>query len=319
MIKFGLQHVCYSYDGVGHEIFQTLKKRALYAEAHGFDSFWVPDHFLTPPMAGTAEEPMLEAWSTISALAAVTEKIKLGTLVTGNIYRNPALLAKIGATVDLVSNGRLFMGIGAGWSETEAVAYDIPFYTVPERLKRLGEALQIIRGMWTTDCFSFNGKYYLIRDALCFPKPVQQPHPPILVGGSGEKVTLKLVAKYGDACNLFGGSQTISNKLEKLREHCKAVGRNYDDILKTKYSHLVIGNDEKQVSLMVQRDRQLPPGQTDERYNERVIYGTPKQVTEQIRELIDAGIEYFIFYPDFENEEKVLKLFTEIVMPRVTG
>jgi F420-dependent oxidoreductase-like protein len=259
---------------------------------------------------------MLEGWSTISALAAVTQKLKLGTLVTGNIYRNPALLAKMGATLDVISNGRLFMGVGAGWFETEAKAYDIPFYTIPERLKRLEEALQIINGMWTTDQFSFHGKYYEIKDALCFPKPIQKPHPPILIGGSGENVTLKLVAKYGNACNLTDGPQTIKHKLEKLKEHCKAVGRNYDDILKTRLGHLIIGEDAKEVSLMLQRDRK--PGVTDEEYDQRVIYGTPKQIVDKIQEFINSGIQYMIFNLDYENEERVLKLFAERVIPNLT-
>lgn len=317
MIKFGLQHPNFTYDGVGHEIFQTLKKRALYAEAKGFDSFWVMDHFFQIPHVGKLEEPMLEAWSTISALAAVTRKIRLGTLVTGNIYRNPALLSKIGANVDVVSDGRLFMGMGAGWFETEAASYDFPFYTVPERLKRLEEALQIIKGMWTTDKFSFRGKYYKISNAFCFPKPIQKPHPPILIGGSGENVTLKLVAKYGDACNLFGGSQTIRYKLEKLREHCKVVGRNYDDILKTKLGHLIIGEDAKEVSQWVQKDRE--PGITDAQYDEMVIYGTPKQLVEKVQELVNAGIQYLILNMNYGNEEKALKLFAEKVMPEFTS
>ncbi len=316
MIKVGLQHPNFTYDGVGHEIFQTLKKRALHAEANGLDSFWVMDHFFQLPQLGRLEEPMLEGWSTISALAAVTQKLKLGTLVTGNIYRNPALLAKMGATLDVISNGRLFMGVGAGWFETEAAAYDIPFYTIPERLKRLEETLQIIKGMWTTAHFSFQGKYYETKEALCFPKPIQKPHPPLLIGGSGENVTLKLVAKYGNACNVHGGPQTIKHKLEKLKEHCNAVGRDYDDILKTRLGHLIIGEDAEEVSLMVQRERK--PGVTDEQYDERVIYGTPTQVVDKIQEFTNAGIQYMIFNLNYENEERVLKLLTEEVIPELT-
>ncbi len=317
MIKFGLQHPCYSYDGKDTEIFQTLKKTILYAEEKGFDSFWVMDHFFQIPMVGKLEEPMLEGWSTISAMAAVTRKIRVGTMVTGNIYRNPAVLAKMGATVDVLSNGRLFMGVGAGWFETEAAAYGIPFYTIPERLKRLEEAVQIIKGMWTVDHFSFQGKYYRVSNALCFPKPIQKPCPPVLIGGGGEKVTLKLVAKYGDACNLFGGPKTVKAKLVKLKEHCKAAGRDYDDILKTKLGHLMIGEDNKEVSQMVKHNRQ--PDLTDEQYNERVIFGTPKQVVHKIQELIDAGVQYLIFNVAYGHEEKVLKLFVEEVMPNINS
>jgi F420-dependent oxidoreductase-like protein len=314
MIKFGLQHPNFSYDGKNSEIFQTLKNTVLYAEKSGFDSFWVMDHLFQIPYVGRPEEPMLEGWTTISALAAITKKIRLGTLVTGNIYRNPAFLAKTGATVDVISNGRLFMGMGAGWFEAEAAAYGIPFYTVAERLERLEEALQIVKGMWTEDSFSFQGKYYQINGALCFPKPVQKPHPSILIGGGGERVTLKLVAKYGDACNLFGGARTVKAKLEKLKDHCKLVGRNYDDILKTRLGHLIIGQDDKDVSTMVKRDRQ--PGVSDEMYSERVIFGTPKQVVPKIQELIDAGLQYLIFNCAYGYEMEVLKLFAEEVMPK---
>lgn len=316
MIKFGLQHPHFTYDGTGHDVFSTLKTRALYAEAHGFDSFWVMDHLMQIPQLGRLDEPMLEGWTTISALAAATTTIKLGTLVTGNIYRNPALLAKMGATVDVISNGRLWMGLGAGWFETEAAAYGIPFYTIPERLKRLEEALQVIQGLWTTEPFSFHGNYYTMREAVCVPKPLQKPHPPLLIGGGGERVTLKLVAKYGDACNLFGGPRTIRRKLDKLREHCKAVGRRYEEITKTRLGHLILGEDAKEVTALVQRDRR--PGVTDEQYRERVTYGTPTQVTETIHEFIDAGIQYLIFNLAYAHEERVLKLLAEQVIPAVT-
>jgi F420-dependent oxidoreductase-like protein len=314
MIKFGLQHPCFTYDGMGNEVFETIKKRAQYAEENGFDSIWMMDHFFQIPNVGRLDEPMFEAWTTLSALTQVTHRMKLGTLVTGNIYRNPALLAKMAATVDLISNGRLFMGIGAGWFETEAVAYDIPFYTVPERLKRLDEALQIIHGMWTTPSFSFQGKYYRIKDALCIPKPVQKPHPPLLIGGGGEQVTLKIVARHGNACNFFGGPQTIRKKLERLRQHCEAVDRDYDEILKTKLGHLIIGTNPQEVSFMVKRHRR--PGLTDEQYSESVVYGTVEQVVAKIQESIDAGIQYMIFNLDFPNEEKALKLLAEKVMPQ---
>lgn len=154
---------------------------------------------------GAVDEPMLEGWTTISALTQVTSKIKLGTLVTGNIYRNPALLAKMAANVDLMSKGRLILGIGASWFEEEANAYDIPFYTIPERVKRLEESVQIIKGMWTNPKgFTFQGNYYKVNNALCLPETIQKLHPPIMIGGSGEKQTLRIVAKYADACNLFG-------------------------------------------------------------------------------------------------------------------
>ena len=316
MVKFGIQHPNFTYDGVGHEIFQSVKKQALIAETSGVDSFWVMDHFHQIHYQGKPEEPMLEGWAILAALSSVTNRIRLGTLVTGNFYRNPAILAKMGATVDAISNGRLFMGIGAGWYEAEAQAYGIPIYTAAQRLNMLGEALQIIKGMWTKPSFTFQGKHYFVKDALCEPKPVQKPHPPILVGGGGEKVTLKLVAKHGDACNVFGGPQTIKDKYEKLREHCRTVGRNYDEILKTRTGTLLIGSDENEVSQLVKKYR--GPAQTEEAFNEAMTYGTPERVIEKILELIDAGAQYLIFNLAARDSEKVLRLFVEKVIPKVS-
>ncbi|MGD0318612.1 MAG: LLM class F420-dependent oxidoreductase [Nitrososphaerales archaeon] len=312
-MKFGLQHPNYTFDGENGKVFDTLSARARSAEEGGFDSFWVMDHFIQIPMVGTTDQPMLEGWSTISSLIGVTKKIRLGTLVTGNIYRNPALLAKMGATVDVLSGGRLFMGVGAGWFEKEAEAYGIPHYDVPERLRRLGEALQIIRGMWSSDGFSFEGKYYRVSDAFCVPKPVQKPHPPILIGGGGEKVTLRLVARYGDACNLTGGAEMIRHKLEVLREHCRAVGRDYDEILKTKLGHLVIARDAQEARSIAEGE-----GHTPERLSDYVIYGTPDRVKQSIEELAAAGVEYLILNIHARKEEAMLRLFAEEVVGSIS-
>ena len=212
-MQFGLQHPNFSFDYNGHDTSQmvdSLKNLVAKAENAGFDSFWVMDHFHQIPIVGKKEEPMLESWTTLSMLAGLTTKIKLGTLVTGIIYRYPAILAKIAATLDVLSKGRLFMGIGAAWNEEESHAYGINFPPVNERLSRLEEAIQIIRKMWTEEpSASFNGKYYQIHNAYCNPKPIQKPSPPLLVGGSGERKTLKIVAKYADACNLFGSAETV--------------------------------------------------------------------------------------------------------------
>ena len=209
-MQFGLQHPNFSFDYNGQDnnvsdIADSLKMLITKAENTGFDSFWVMDHFHQIQFVGRPEEPMLEGWSVISMLAGLTTKIKLGTLVTGIIYRYPSVLAKIAATLDVLSKGRLFMGIGAAWNEQESLAYGISFPSNQERLLRLEEAIQVIRKMWTEEPnASFEGKYYQIKNAYCNPKPMQKPSPPILVGGSGERKTLKIVAKYADACNLFG-------------------------------------------------------------------------------------------------------------------
>jgi F420-dependent oxidoreductase-like protein len=247
-MHFGLQHPNFNFDydsksnnGDTSQIADSLKNLVTKAENSGFDSFWVMDHFHQIQFVGRPEEPMLEGWTIISMLAGITTKIKLGTLVTGIIYRYPSVLAKVAATLDVLSKGRLFMGIGAGWNEQESLAYGISFPSNQERMLRLEEAIQIIRKMWTEEPYaSFNGKYYQIHNAYCNPKPVQKPSPPILVGGSGERKTLKIVAKYADACNLFGSPEIVRKKLVVLKEHCKSVGRDYDSILKTKLAAIIV-------------------------------------------------------------------------------
>jgi F420-dependent oxidoreductase-like protein len=286
-MQFGLQHPNFSfdYDGQGNnantsQIADSLKNLITKAEDSGFDSFWVMDHFHQIQFVGRPEEPMPEGWTVISMLAATTTKIKLGTLVTGVIYRYPSVLAKVAATLDVLSKGRLFMGIGAGWNEQESLAYGISFPSTQERMLMLEEAIQVIRKMWTEEPnASFNGKYYQIRNAYCNPKPIQKPSPPILVGGSGERKTLKIVAKYADACNLFGSSETVRKKLNILKEHCKSVGRDYDSILKTKLGAVIVDdNNDMAKNRVLQVFRGIP----EEQINEFVIYGTPEDVSRQI-------------------------------------
>jgi F420-dependent oxidoreductase-like protein len=328
-LKFGLQHPCFTYDGKGHAIFETVKERAQYAEEHDFEGFFVMDHLLQIPYVGAIDEPMLESWTTISALTQVTSKIKLATLVTGNIYRNPALLAKMASNVDLMSNGRLILGIGAGWFETEAEAYDIPYFTVPERGKRLEESVQIIKGMWANPKgFTFKGKYHKVNNAICIPEPIQKPHPPIMIGGGGEKQTLRIVAKYADACNLFGGPKGIKAKLDVLKKHCSAVGRNYDEILKTALTTVVI--TEKKEDLASVLSGVQDPSVSDEQLDEIILYGTPEEVAVKIEDRMQAGIQYLIVnfkgglskpssklrLDTVTNSEKnSLKLFAEKVVP----
>ena len=314
-LKFGLQHPNFTYDGEANAIFQTLKQRAQYAELHGFDGFFLMDHFLQIPYMGAIDEPMLEAWTTLSALTQVTGRIKLGTLVTGNIYRNPALLAKMAANVDLLSNGRLFLGIGAGWFEEEATAYDLPFHTVAERGKRLEESVQIIKGIWTNPKgFTFQGNYYKVNNALCLPEPIQKPHPPIMIGGGGEKQTLRVVAKYADACNLFGGPQTIKAKLEVLKKHCSEVGRDYNEIVKSNLMTVIIAEDKQDLADALVGIRE--PGVSDEELDEMLLYGNPDEVAAKIERLIQAGLQYLIVNFRGASEKDSLKLFTERVIPQ---
>src|SRR5438270_5363168 len=190
---------------------------------------WAFDHFI--PLGPDPTGPQLEGWTLLAALAARTERLRVGLMVTGNIYRHPAVLAKMGATVDIISHGRLDFGIGAGWNELECRMYGIPLYPPGERIRRLGEACEVIKRLWTKTVANFDGKYYQLKDARCEPKPVQKPNPPFVIGGSGEQLTLRVVAQYANIWNFAGGSvDTFRHKIEVLKEHCAAVGRDLSKI-----------------------------------------------------------------------------------------
>lgn len=189
-----------------------------------FEHAWLFDHFM--PINGDTSGPCLEGWSLLSAFAAQTQRLRVGVMVTGNTYRHPAILANIGATVDVISHGRLDFGIGAGWNEMEHSAYGIPLYSPGERLRHLAEACEVIKRMWTETAPDFDGQYYQLKQAYCEPKPVQKPSPPFVIGGSGEKVTLRIAAQYADIWNFVGGSiETFKHKNAVLDEHCAARGR----------------------------------------------------------------------------------------------
>ncbi|MFL6365301.1 MAG: LLM class F420-dependent oxidoreductase [Nitrososphaeraceae archaeon] len=322
-MQFGLQHPNFSFDYDSQsnnadtsQIADSLKNLITKAENIGFDSFWVMDHFHQIQFVGRPEEPMLEGWTIISMLAGITTKIKLGTLVTGMIYRYPSVLAKVAATLDVLSKGRLYMGIGAGWNEQESLAYGISFPSNQERMLRLEEAIQIIHKMWTEEPYaSFNGKYYQIHNAYCNPKPIQKPSPPILVGGSGERKTLKIVAKHADACNLFGSPETVRKKLDILKEHCKTVGRDYDSILKTKLGAIIIDDNSDMVK---NRVRETFRGIPEEQIKEFVIYGTPEDVLRQIEILEQVGIQYLIVDLEPSRELEALDTFANKVINKMS-
>jgi len=312
-MKFGIQHPNFSYDGEGPEIVESLRRVAVEAERSNFDSFWVMDHFHQIANVGTANEPMFEGWTTLGVVAGLTSKIRLGTMVTGIVYRYPSILAKIGATLDILSKGRLYMGIGAAWNAEESEAYGIHFPSASKRFRRLEEAVQIIRKMWTEDRASFKGEFYEIKNAYCNPKPIQKPYPPILIGGSGEKKTLKLVAKYADACNVFGSPETVKRKFSILREHCKAVGRDYDDIVKTKLGAVVIDKDSDTLRHLVSEAFNKWP---DEMRNEFVIAGNPDEVRRKIETFRDVGVDYMIVSFEPKRELESLRLFGEEISKR---
>ena len=312
-MKFGIQHPNFSYDGEGPEIVESLRRVAVEAERNNFDSFWVMDHFHQIANVGETHEPMFEGWTTLGVIAGLTSKIKLGTMVTGNVYRYPSILAKIGATLDVLSKGRLYMGIGAAWNVEEAEAYGIHFPSTSERFRRLEESVQIIRKMWTEDRASFKGEFYEIKNAYCNPKPIQKPYPPILIGGGGERKTLRLVAKYANACNIFGSPETVKRKFDILREHCKAVGRDYDDIVKSKLGAVLVEKDSDTLKRRVDETFGRWP---DEMRNEFVMAGNPDEVRRKIETFRDVGVEYMIVSFEPKRELESLRLFGDQISRR---
>ncbi len=231
--RLGLQIPSFTFPGVADaDLFETIAGIAMTADNSGFDSLWLMDHLYQIEVVGPREDPMLEAYTLLGALSARTRDIALGTMVTGVTYRNPALLAKIVTTLDIISSGRAILGIGAAWNDDEHAGYGYDFPTAKERLDRLEEALQIIPAMFTEQAPSFEGRHYRVQAVLNNPKPVRG-RIPVLIGGGGEKRTLRLVAQYGDACNLFGGPDDVRHKLDVLERHCADVGRDPAEITKT--------------------------------------------------------------------------------------
>jgi F420-dependent oxidoreductase-like protein len=233
-MKLDLHYWNYSTPAEPAKMAATLAETARIAEQSGVSSFSVMDHYFQMDYATAAEDPMLEAYTTLGYLAGRTERMTLGVLVTGVMYRHPGLLAKIVTTLDVLSEGRARLGIGASWYEREQRGLGVPLVPVGERFERLEETLQICLQMWSDDNGPYQGRHYQLAETLCVPQPVRQPRPPILIGGGGERKTLRLVARYADACNLFGSSpEDVARKLEVLRSHCEAEGRDYDSIEKT--------------------------------------------------------------------------------------
>lgn len=233
MIRFGLQIPWFSWPGSPENQGQVLADVARTAEDAGFSSLWVMDHFFQLPMIGDPELDMHEGYATLSYMAAVTEEITLGTLVTGATYRHPGVLVKQVTTLDVLSSGRAWLGIGAAWFEREHLGLGVPFPPLRERFERLEEAVQIAMQMWSPDNGPFKGKHYTLEETICQPQPLSRPRPPIMIGGGGEKKTLRLVAKYADACNVAGNTDEIKHKFDVLKRHCDDVGRNYEEIERT--------------------------------------------------------------------------------------
>lgn len=250
-MRLGLQVPSFTYSEDQGQLGDTFGVIAQRAERAGFYSLWVMDHFFQINMVGPETNEMLEGWSALAFAAGRTNHIKLGTMVTGITYRHPGILVKTATTLDVLSHGRAYFGIGAAWNESEHRGLGVPFPELSERFGRLEETLQIARQMWAGDDKAYNGKYYQLERPLNSPLSVQKPHPPILIGGSGERKTLRLVAQYGDACNLFmfGDPAQLQHKLNVLKDHCQSVGRPYEEIEKTTLGSFRITRDGRDNSM----------------------------------------------------------------------
>jgi len=280
------------------------------AESLGYDSVWVYDHVHNVPRP--AHEAVFECWTTVAAISQRTSRVRLGQMVGCNSYRNPALLAKITATVDVISGGRLEWGIGAGWYENEYKGYGYEFRAPKHRIGMLKEAVEIVRSLWTQPETTYEGTYYKTLRANCDPKPLQQPHPPIWIGGGGEQLTLRVVARYADCSNFGGKPDEWARKREILKSHCAAVGRDEDTIRKTWSPEVFIRATEAEVQAAGSRSLW---GEGVESWRSGNLVGTPEQVCEKIQTYVDLGCRGFVpwcaDYPDTET----LTRFAKDVMP----
>jgi F420-dependent oxidoreductase-like protein len=290
-MKIGLQIPSFTWPGGAARTSTNLQRIAQAAEEAGFASLWVMDHFFQIEMIGKAEEPMLEGYSTLSYLAAITKRVRLGTLVSGVIYRYPAILVKTVTSLDVLSGGRAYFGIGAAWYGREAVGLGVPFPSLKERFERLEETLQIALQMWSGKVADYCGKHYQLAETLNSPAPLSKPHPAIMIGGAGEKKTLALVAKYADACNLYAFENTdvLRGKLEVLRRHCDSVGRRYEEIERTAIGGINLGEGGM----------------------------STRQAIDYCRSVNSAGIQHLIISMPRDHEIAPIELMGKEVIPAV--
>jgi F420-dependent oxidoreductase-like protein len=294
-VKVGLQIMNFNFPGGPENLAASLAEIARTADEVGFDSIWVMDHLFQmdyAPMGLTADEPMLDSYTALSYIAAVTSRARLGAMVTGVTYRQPGHLVKIVSNLDVLSGGRAYLGIGAGWYEREARGLGLPFPPLRERFERLEESLQIAHQMWSGEVRPFEGKHYQLAEPINNPMPLTRPHPPILIGGTGERRTLRLVAQYGNACNFFDfiGRDEISRKLDVLKGHCEDIGRPYESIERTALGSVTVAEGAVAVP----------------------------ELTSHCRDLADAGIQHFIFNLNEYRPATVEKLGRELI-PAVSG
>jgi len=282
------------------------------ADGLKFDTAWTFDHFF--PIMSDPKGSQLEGWITLTALAQKTQHVRVGTLVTGITYRHPAVLAKMGATLDVITGGRLEMGVGAAWFQQEHEALGIPFPPVAERIHRLGETCEILTRMWTEEAATWKGRYYEINEAYCNPKPVQKPRPPILIGGGGEQLTLKMVARYADTWNAFGTPGIFKHKIEVLERHCEAVGRDPNTIEKSVSMPPVLSTDRSKLDGML-ADMALRRAMTVDEAKAAMLWGSPDEAIKKIEAYRDLGVTHIILSLRAPYDAAQLELFVREVLP----
>lgn len=313
-MKFGLQVNPY-FPGATGNPWDDVLRVARVVDQSAMDSLWAYDHFLYEGgySAHPVPEPVMECFTTLGAIAAVTERVRLGQLVLGVPYRNPAMTAKMATTLDLISHGRSILGLGGGWHKREYEGYGWgSFEAAPIRLKRLEEALQVTLALWTQRPATFDGQYYRLDNVMENPRPVQQPHPPILIGGSGEKVTLRLVARFAQWCNVMGAPEAVERLFGILREHCESVARPYDEITRSIYATLLIGQSETDVARKRERLADFLPARG-------TLAGTTPQLIDMLSSFARVGCQYVIFRtPDWVDIEPI-RQFTEEVVPALAN
>ncbi|HZR81698.1 MAG TPA: LLM class F420-dependent oxidoreductase [Candidatus Binatia bacterium] len=305
-VRFGIQT---GQQGIAWSEMLDLWQRA---DAWGYDTLWNFDHFL--PIFTDPKGPCLEGWVTLSALGQATKRARIGHLVNGNTYRNPCILAKMAATLDHVTGGRLNLGIGAGWFEQEHRAFGIDFKTIPGRLRALDEACEILKGMFRGEPFSFEGKHYKVQEAIGNPRPVQSPHPPIMIGGVGEKVLLRIVAKHADMWNASGPAEKMQHLIDVIRRHGDAVGRDTSAIEKTVMMPLcyTTSRDRQQfVCQLVGAMQQCSP----EEARARVMIGDKAECLDTIARYGKAGVTHFLFMLFQPVQPDEVQAFAEEVIP----
>jgi len=289
---------------------QTSVDVAVLAEKLGYDSIWVYDHFHNVPKP--AQEAVFECWTTIAAISQRTSRIRLGQMVGCNSYRNPGLLAKITSTVDVISGGRLDWGIGAGWYESEYKGYGYEFAKPSDRIGMLRETVEIVKSMWTNAETNYDGKFYKMSRANCDPKPLQQPTPPVWIGGGGEQLTLRVVAEHADVSNFGSSLEEFTKKRAILQDHCRIIGRDEDTIRKTISSEVFIRETEKEI---IEAGSKNLWGEPAESWRAKALVGTPEQVSEKIQKYLDAGCTGFSpWCADYPSTE-TLELFATKVIP----